>query len=164
MERTTKLLPRIPSTINHQISDGALGRRQIFRGVIGVFSATCLYLFYRFFGLLLNDPSSPLLWVMVGSLIGGMILLYLALVRVDSGKWSIVHPLIPRGIRTLRMDRKFVVLLAVGNVALFLLAMISVFSGYIFSRHGTEAMIVLGFVWVLINASTIFLFSVSGQD
>jgi hypothetical protein len=152
-----------PLDDHSQVPDEALERRFILRVVLGTAFLFSLYGFSIVARASVDNPSgrNTGLAVLIGI---GIILLYLGLVRIDSGKWGLVHPVIPWGIGRIRMDRKFTALLVFANIALLLTALIAFFSGFFSTKHGPRSLLILVMVWFIINAGTIFVFTQLGDD
>lgn len=145
-----------------QVSEEALKRRVMVRAVLASAFLFCLYMFYYVARASLEEPSAAntRLVALTGS---GIILLYLGLVRIDSGKWGLVHPVIPWGMGKIRIDRKFAALLVFANVALLLTALVAALSGFFSTKHGPQLMLILVMVLFIIDAGTIFVFSQLGE-
>jgi phosphate starvation-inducible membrane PsiE len=76
---------------------------------------------------------------------------YLLLVRIEKEQWALVHPAFMNGLGELRANRDYKNILIFVNLCFLAMVAISVASGYIFSRSGTEFVILCVSIGVTIN-------------
>lgn len=68
---------------------------------------------------------------------------YLLLVRIEAEHWALVHPVFMNGLRVIRAERDYSIILLVVNLCFLAMVTISALSGYILTRSGQQFIVLL---------------------
>ncbi len=140
----------------NNISDESVEKRLILRSVLAGGLFICLYLFLR---LLDEGPADGMIFFGAG-----VIAFYLALVRVDTGRWGLIHPLFFLGYRRLRRDTSVFGLLIGMDLLLAFMIGYSFYAGWVSAKGGWVIPGILAGAGVFANVILILAFTRDGQD
>jgi hypothetical protein len=73
---------------------------------------------------------------------------YLLLVRIETERWGLVHPVLRNGLAGIRANSDYKKILLVVNGCFLAMVVISVISGYVFSRSGRQFLVLCVSIWV----------------
>jgi hypothetical protein len=73
---------------------------------------------------------------------------YLLLVRIETERWGLVHPVLRNGLAGIQANRDYQKILLVVNGCFLAMVAISVISGYVFSRSGQQFLVLCVSIWV----------------